>query len=568
MRLRRRLTLAMAVFLVIGLAVTDVVTYTSLRSFLYGRLDSQLDSSQRLAVRYLVHTHLLGHPARENMIDLRVSQDVYVTVLAPDGVTLVTRPSGSPQPDPRPVVPRSVRLAPAAGPGRGTFRPNPDDFNLESRSGVAYRAQAAAVPQGTVVSAIRLSQTDATLSSLVRIELGVSIVVLLALCGLGLWTVRRGLRPLDAMAETAGAIASGDLSRRVDVADGSTEVGKLGNALNTMLARIEAAFTEKSTSEARLRQFVADASHELRTPLTSIRGYSELLRKGALSDSEERDRALRRVEHEAERMGGLVDDLLLLARLDQGRLLDRAPVDLRRICRDAVDDASLADPGRPVRLAAPLPIVVAGDRDRLAQVAHNLVRNALVHTPVGTPVLVEVFAAHGMGVVRVTDQGPGLAPDQVSRVFDRFYRGDPSRTGQGTGLGLSIVQAIAAALGGRAWATSDPGRGAVFAVELPLTSAPGTGDSGGKGLTGREQGRSRSRGGPQPEAQQGPEGPEALQGPAGEREPEAPVAPVGERGPVVPVGERGPEAPVAPEGERSPAGPRHPVPASRERGPA
>lgn len=491
MRLHRRLTIAMAVLLVIGLAFADIVTYTSLRSFLYGRLDYQLDTSQRMVVRYLDHLAVKGRSlmtTRANDgLDARVSPDVYLLVIAPGGTVITTVPAGAPlRPTPTPIVPRSVRLSGVKEPARGTYRPNPDDFNLKSHGSVTYRAQAARVPQGTVVSAIPLTQTDDTLASLVRIEVGVSIAVLLALCGLALWTVRRGLRPLDAMAKTANAIASGDLSRRIATEDDTTEVGRLGRALNAMLAEIESGFAEKSESEARLRQFVADASHELRTPLTSIRGYAELLRKGAFPDEEERLRALRRVEREAARMGGLVDDLLLLARLDQGRPLERVPVDLRRICSDAVGDAELSDPGRAVELVAPAPVTVAGDRDRIAQVAHNLVRNALLHTPAGTSVRVEVAALGPLGVLRVLDEGPGLTARRLGRVFDRFYRGDSARTGEGTGLGLSIVKAIAEALGGRAWAQARPGGGTVFGVEIPLydgapspgapsTGAPSTG---------------------------------------------------------------------------------------------
>ncbi len=473
MRLRRSLTVAMGVLLVIGLLVADVVTYTSLRSFLYGRLDSQLGFAQSNAVRYLVYLHRRGHAPSPEGIGDRLSPDVYVIVLGHSGKVLTTRPSGTPlNPTPRPVVPRAVRLSPAIGTAGGPYRPNPHDFTLRARNGPTYRAQAARVPQGTVIVAVPLKQTDATMASLVRIELGVSVAVLLALCAVALWTVRRGLRPLDDMARTAGEIATGaDLGRRVEPEDPESEVGRLGVAINTMLGRIEEAFDEKSASEARLRQFVADASHELRTPLTSIRGYVELLRKGAISDPEERKKALGRVEREATRMSGLVDDLLLLARLDQGRPLERSPVDLRRIGRDALDDAQVTEPGRPVELVSPDAVSVAGDRDRLAQVAHNLVRNALVHTAPGSAVRVEVVAQGGEGVLRVVDEGPALDAELRARVFDRFYRGDRSRTGEGTGLGLSIVQAIVEALGGRAWVEPRPDReGNVFGIAVPLAS--------------------------------------------------------------------------------------------------
>ena len=235
-----------------------------------------------------------------------------------------------------------------------------------------------------------------------------------------------------------------------------------------MLSQIESAFADKSASEARLRQFVADASHELRTPLTSIRGYTELLRKGAFTDEESRQRALSRVEAEATRMGRLVDDLLLLARLDQGRPLADEPVDLRRLVTDALHDARAVDPERPFQVVAPAPVVVRGDRDRLGQCVHNLVRNAQTHTPAESPVQVEVAAESTRGVVRVVDHGPGLPDDQALRAFDRFYRGDQARTGGGTGLGLAIVKAIAEALGGSAEVGPTPGGGATFTLAVPL----------------------------------------------------------------------------------------------------
>jgi two-component system OmpR family sensor kinase len=469
MRLHRRLTLAMAILLVIGLAVADVITYTSIRSFLLGRLDSQLGNTQRLADRYFAFVSRHDRPLTPTSIDDHIGTDVYVIVVSRTGKILVSRPSGSPSgPNPAPVLPTSVRVSHPEAPRSGVFRPNPNAFILSSHHDYSYRAQASEIPQGTLVLAMPLAQTEDTLGSLVRIEVGVSLAVLVVLSTLAMWTVRRGLRPLEDMAETAGAIASGDLSRRVEPSDAGTEVGRLGLALNTMLAQIENGFAEKSESEARLRQFVADASHELRTPLTSIRGYAELLRKGAIVNEAEQARALERVEREAARMGGLVDDLLLLARLDQGRPLERVPVELRRICLDAVGDAQLADPERPIELVAPAPVTVAGDRDRLAQVAHNLVRNALVHTPPRTPVRVDVRAEGRMGVVRVVDEGPGLTSVLRARAFDRFYRADRARTGMGTGLGLSIVRAIAESLGGRAWVVPGAERGSVFGVEIPL----------------------------------------------------------------------------------------------------
>ncbi|MHB8218888.1 MAG: sensor histidine kinase [Acidimicrobiales bacterium] len=480
MKLYQKLTITMVVLLVLALGVADLVTYTSLRSFLYGRLDSQLASSQHLVARYLDFSALHGRRVTEEGIDNRVDPDIYVLVVGKSGRVLLSRPSGLPnQPDPAPVLPRQLRVA-SVDSGRnvrrdsGVYHPDPNAFTVSgpSHSGFEYRAQAMLVPQGTLVSALSLNSTNDTLSSLLRVEGVVSAAVLLALCILALWTIRRGLRPLDAMARTAGDIASGDFGRRVEVKKPGTEVGRLGEALNTMMVRIEGAFSEKSASEARLRQFVADASHELRTPLTSIRGYAELLGKGGFPDRGEQRRALDRIEGEATRMGGLVDDLLLLARLDQGRPLVREPVDLSRIAQDAVDDALASGESGRVHVHARVPVIVAGDRDRLVQVAHNVVRNALTHTPPGTPVVVSVTTSGPMGVLEVRDEGEGMTPDEAARVFDRFYRGDTSRSGQGTGLGLAIVRAIAEALGGGARVESYEGRGSTFVVTVPLIGEP------------------------------------------------------------------------------------------------
>ena len=220
MNLHRRLTIAMAVLLVIGLAVADVVTYSSLRSFLYGRLDAQIDSSQSLAARYLLYAPHHGHSASDEGLDERVGPDVYVLVLGHDGKVVLSRPSGSPdRPNPQPVIPKSLRTqaylaAHAYGP---VYRPNPNGFDMAGPrgSGAHYRAQAVSVPQGTLIIAISLNATTETLASLLRVELVASLAVVVALCILALWTVRRGLRPLDDMSRTAGAIASGDLTRRV-----------------------------------------------------------------------------------------------------------------------------------------------------------------------------------------------------------------------------------------------------------------------------------------------------------------------------------------------------------------
>jgi two-component system OmpR family sensor kinase len=465
----------MAALLIVGLLVADIATYVSVRSFLFGRLDEQLDVAQYQAYTYLLTSQQHGHQPDARGLELRVSPDVYVLLLDRHGHPLISVPSGSAtDPDPRPAIGANLPVQRVPNPrtfGRqGTYRPSDNTFEVGATGNhhqTQYRAEAVAVPQGTLLTAISVNPTEDTLALLFKIELGSSIAVVLALVVLGLWTIRRGLRPLEGMARTAGAIAGGQLGSRVHVSDERTEVGQLGTALNGMLAQIEAGFDEKAHTEARLRQFVADASHELRTPLTSIRGYAELLRKGGFADEDSRQRALLRVEQEAARMGGLVDDLLLLARIDRGRALTRNHVDLSAIARDVVEDARALDPGRRIELDASSPVIVVGDRDRLGQVALNLMRNALVHTPEGTAVEVATAVDGSKGVLMVSDHGPGLTPLQASRVFDRFFRADTARSRGGTGLGLAIVRAIAEALGGNASVESHPGAGAVFSVAIP-----------------------------------------------------------------------------------------------------
>jgi len=340
----------------------------------------------------------------------------------------------------------------------------------------------------SVVVAASLDGIDSTTRQLRTIDLVVSLVVLVLLAGAGAVIVRASLRPLVEIEQTARAIAAGDLTRRVPDRDPRTEVGRLGRALNTMLAQIESAFSARAASEAsarrsedRMRRFVADASHELRTPLTTIRGFAELYRQGAARDPAELDRLMRRIEDQAARMGLLVEDLLLLARLDQQRPLDRVPVDLLALAADAVTDASAVAPGRRIELVIGSgdgqprhALVVLGDSQRLRQVLANLVDNALRHTPAGSPVEIRVGEAALDGrpgaAVEVVDHGPGLTPEQTERVFERFYRADPARSGAdgGTGLGLSIVAALVAVHGGTVQIDSVPGRGARFRVILPL----------------------------------------------------------------------------------------------------
>jgi two-component system OmpR family sensor kinase len=360
---------------------------------------------------------------------------------------------------------------------------------------------------GTLVVAVDLGNINATIGRLALAELVIGTITVCVLAMAIVGVVRANLRPLVDIEVIAGEIAAGHLNRRVPERDPRTEIGSLGRSLNTMLSQIETAFHEREKSEAaahrseeRMRRFIADASHELRTPLTAIRGFAEYYRQrgglvrqwdeqeagdangtGAGLTPGDMDRLMRRVEKEAARMGLLVEDLLLLARLDQQRPVARQPVDLLSLAADAVHDARLLAPGRTIDLSVQpgAAFLVVGDEPRLRQVIGNLMSNALTHTPDGTPIEVSVSSGvldprtSGSApavILDVTDHGPGMTPEQAHRVFERFYRGDQARTRAkgGSGLGLSIVAALVSAHGGVASVRTAPGRGATFRVALPL----------------------------------------------------------------------------------------------------
>ncbi|HEX2075391.1 MAG TPA: HAMP domain-containing sensor histidine kinase [Geodermatophilus sp.] len=371
---------------------------------------------------------------------------------------------------------------------------------VRSEDGHTYwRVAAAALPGGsTVVVGTDLERDKGVIGRLVAIEITVGLIVLAVLGVAGYLLVRNSLRPLAEVERTARAIAAGDLSQRVPAGDERTEVGRLSTALNGMLSRIESAFRAQQTSEeqartseSRMRRFVADASHELRTPLTSIRGFAELYRQGAVRTPEETTRLMQRIESEGARMGLLVEDLLQLARLDQHRPLSITPVDLAEVAGDAVHDARVLQPERPISLVlddslSELPVVL-GDEARLRQVVGNLVTNVLVHTPVLARVTVSLSDElggpedeGGVVVLRVADEGPGMAAEDAERVFERFYRADPSRAREagGTGLGLAIVASLVAAHGGTVDLTTAPGDGATFTVRLPRSGPPSAGVGG------------------------------------------------------------------------------------------
>jgi two-component system OmpR family sensor kinase len=341
--------------------------------------------------------------------------------------------------------------------------------------GVTYRLRTGLVEVGglgTQYLAVGVPLTDmnATLTRLLWLELAIGTLALAAAAAIGWRLVRVAMKPLEHIEATAGAIAEGDLTQRVADEDRSTEVGRLGHSLNVMLGRIEESFAEREASEKRLRQFVADASHELQTPLTSVRGYAELFRRGAVDRPEDLANAMRRIEAESERMGVLVDDLLLLARLDQGRPLIRERVDLGAAARELAGDAQIVSQDHPIDVTVDGDVTITGDGVRLRQIISNLLSNARTHTPPGTAITVSVRRMGRDVLLEVADTGPGLSSGHLERVFERFFRADPSRarTSGGTGLGLSIVAAIARAHGGEAGVASAPGDGATFHVRLPV----------------------------------------------------------------------------------------------------
>ena len=472
--LRGRLLLGLLAVVVAGLLVSDVATYAALQSFLVKRVDDQL-----LSGRFLVFGDVMrpqphgGHDRPPAPSDFPAG--TYYTLRTPAGETIAEQTLTPPWLDQSASSARP-RL-PARLPSGG--RDNPAMVTYPGTGGVSqYRVLIQTVDNGPaagdlVVLAIPLTAVQSTLDLLLVIEASITAAVLLIIALFAWWVIAIGLRPLERMGRTAEQIAAGDLSRRVEPATPRTEIGRLGLALNGMLSQIERAFAERTQSEQRLRRFLADASHELRTPLTSIRGYAELLRRGAAQPARDAALARRRIEEEAVRMSVLVDDLLLLARLDQGRPLQRLPVDLQAVVRDACADVRTVAPKRAITLSAADPVVVMGDERRLRQVVGNLLSNAIVHTPPDSPVEVRLRRDGRRARLEVSDHGPGVAGEEARRIFEPFYRVDPgrSRDDGGSGLGLSIVAAVVAAHGGEVEVAETPGGGASFRVDLPLAEA-------------------------------------------------------------------------------------------------
>jgi two-component system, OmpR family, sensor kinase len=456
--LRTRLLVGVISLAGVGLIAADVATYSALSSYLIGRVDATL-SQVHVGIESQIFTGAGGPSPTE------IPGDCY-QVRRVSGLVLFQKcfpafPGAEEPPAPR--LPAQVSLPSQPNTASGD---RVHFFTVSGGDGSGrYRVRASEDPQElgfVLLIAQPIRAEESTLHRLFLIETLVTVIVLTALAALALWIIRISLRPLRRIEQTAAAITAGDLSRRVEYADPQTEVGRVGSALNAMLDRIE-------SSDRRLRRFIADASHELRTPLAAVRAYAELFGRGAAARPADLERSMSGITRETERMSLLVDDLLLLARLDEGRPLEQKPVDLAVVVGEAVDAARVVEPGRPIDLSVE-PATVTGDEAPLRQVVDNLLANARTHTPAGTPVSVDLGRVDGHAVLTVADRGPGLTEEQAARVFERFYRADDSRAraSGGAGLGLSIVSAVTEAHGGTAEARPTAGGGATFVITLPL----------------------------------------------------------------------------------------------------
>lgn len=532
--LRVKLVAAVLALVAVALVLISVASTVALRSYLIGQVDGQLvDTIEAQQHR--------GVPAEGGVFRVRsqLPSDYLLEWRIPGWPAFLDHDEQRYQPQDLPQRPADLEEAiNLAG----------EPYTVDAINGsTRWRILVDVLPDGTtLIAAVNISDVYSAVNRLIWAEVLIGAGVLLVLATAGVAMVRTSLRPLDDIERTAGAIAAGDLTRRVPDPEAGpgrpaapvprTEVGRLARALNVMLGQIEAAFAARTASEAaardaeraaraaesraresegRMRQFVADASHELRTPLTTIRGFAELYRQVGTASPDEAARLVRRIEDEAARMGLLVEDLLLLARLDRERPLAQAPVELPVVVADSVHAARAVDPDRKIELevrANGIPLVVTGDDARLRQVVGNLLSNALTHTAAGTAVTVRLYAEPGTAVIEVADRGPGLSPEQSARVFERFYRVDSARTrpangatggnganggsngangnraggagrrdavaavtaggaASGTGLGLAIVAALVGAHGGAVEVDSAPGNGATFRVRLPLAPA-------------------------------------------------------------------------------------------------
>lgn len=455
MSLRSRLVLALLAMTSLGLAIFGVATYRAFASAEQQRLDDDLRASVPLVAQEMATSLRFGSFRPSQETPLVVEPGTYAQLRGPDGEPIA-----------------SLQFS------RGAGRPDLDSIGTGDLDGIvtvagendagAWRALSEPTTGGgRLLVAAPTAPMERSLDQLLAIEVTAG-TLLVGLLGVAAWLVlRRELRPLERITDTAAEIHPGELDRRVPAGSSASEVDQLARSINGMLDELEAAFRAREATEARLRRFLADASHELRTPLTSIQGFAELFRLDDERAQVELPVLMRRIEEEADRMRGLVEDLLLLARLDEPHPPRLGEVDLAVLAADACSDAVAGDPSRPVRLDAPEAVPVIGDEAHLRQALGNLLSNAVQHTPPGTPIDVAVAHREQGPTVTVRDHGPGIDDAVADRLFDRFWQADPSRTGSGVGLGLSIVQAVAAEHGGEVGAANAADGGAVFTLRLP-----------------------------------------------------------------------------------------------------
>jgi two-component system OmpR family sensor kinase len=464
--IRARLVIGMVVLVSIGLTVANVAGVLLLRSYLYERVDDQVAAiSGPGAADPLPATPSTGQLCANPRDPRGLRSDFVLLILDGNGKEVC-----SVGPD-----------LGEAGPDLAAL-PNETNAQLTTLSSLdgqdRWRVRIITIAENdrTLVLAVSLADADATVRRLTLVSVLISTIVLLGTGGAAWLIARIGLGPLRKIEDTAERIAAGDLTERVPAYRGRTEVGRLAAALNGMLGQIERAFSARTESETRLRRFISDASHELRTPLSTIRGHAELWRNGLMREGPDTETLVNRIEGEAKRMSTLVDDMLLLARLDQARPLEEQAVDMLSLATDAVVDAEARQPAREIVLdhrPGDQPPVITGDEARLRQVITNLISNALTHTPASSAVAVQISGDVHRVEVRVTDQGPGMPPEVVDKVFDRFYRADPGRgrSHGGSGLGLAIVDSLVRAHGGQVTCVSSPAGGTTCTVSLPRQRA-------------------------------------------------------------------------------------------------
>jgi len=474
------LLLATVVVAAIGIGASDFAANAELRGFLIRQVDSQLASVANSTLSRLVRAGIAPNgddgtsgsgtatPFRAVSPLRGVPTATSLTLLDPSG-EILGQVGGDISTGGSQATFSGMTLAQVAATKGKAFTVHTENPRTSTRA-VAY-----VLPSnlGSVVIAVSLTSVEKTLQELSFLFLLISLAVLLLIGLISRWLITLSLKPLLEVEVIAAAIAGGDLSARLPEIHPATEIGRLTKSLNTMLGRIEESFQQKNESESKLRRFVADASHELRTPLTAIRGFAELHRQGAVTGEEKTKELVGRIEKESIRMGSLVEDLLLLARMDEARPHTLEPVDLTHLIEESVASALAAGPDHPIEVDVPADLYVLGDTKRIHQALGNLLANARTHTPSGTLIKVSAATNEIETTIAVKDSGPGLSESDQIRIFERFFRVDPSRArhaGEGSGLGLSIVDAVMKAHGGTVSVDSEIGKGSTFTLHFPINS--------------------------------------------------------------------------------------------------